>query len=203
VTYRDAKLKKPWLTTFFRRVIVGQSTRRHHELARAQPQETGFRDPFVEGSQLPEPPTPEYRQLKAFAEAQNSLSKTQRSDSVEHLDDSPAQFREGLSRVFGSLTGEDHPNQRIRDLNGVVEQLAWLIEQRLEQVATLRASISKHCPSGLTARILKDSAPQRGEFWKPSSAPALRCGGDEHVYQVGEPRCDCGTVAVRLAEATS
>jgi len=173
--------------------------------------ETGFRELFVEKPIEPAAPeTPEARRrreylsvLEALRNASSNLSETQRSDNVDDFTKSVEQFRDGLGHLTDALP-ERHPDELSRAFDGIVRQLASLMEWRIEQVAKLRWYIRKHCPSGLAAKILQDSFQdpfaragdrQARNDWAP------RCSGEEHVYQTGEARCDCGRVAVRAAPA--
>ena len=169
--------------------------------------ETGFREPFVElpPDRLPAPVTPEARRREALSHALNHLIETQRGDMVERFAESFQQFRDGLERVYKLLSHnyEGHWDERVSDLQVVVHHLEWLMERRLEQIGTLRYHIAKLAPSGLASKILHESAVATKGHREPATAVAPRCNGDEHVYQVGEPRCDCGKVAVQVVPRNS
>ena len=171
--------------------------------------ETGYRDPYVEVPMGPE--SPAARALRAheeYANAENDLTQTQFRDAVEDVNESIDVLRRGVARIYKHMPKDRH-DERISSLSSLVHQLQWLIEWRLEQLASLRYSILKHCSSGHAARILQDGTasrflPRGGRQLVRDAipAPAPGCTSEEHVYQIGEPRCDCGRVAVRAAPAT-
>jgi hypothetical protein len=178
----DANTKRwQWLALFSSRFKRGGVT---GDTPTTTNRETGYRDPFVEvrRDRLRKPPPPDDRRYYMRVDATNNLSNTQCKDSVEDLTSSIEQLREGMARISASLP--DRTSERISELGSFVDQLGWLIERRIEQVAVLRSCIRKHCPSGLAATILRDSARQAGEPLAAKVAP--RCSGEEHVYQVGE-----------------
>ena len=155
-------------------------------------QETGFRDLFME---IPvghlRPVTADERTRRAFVDALSQLATTKDADDVQ-------QFKDGLKRVFSSLSTERLSDEKIADLHTIIHNLEWLMERRIEQVMALRYYITEFCPRGLAARILHESAATvNGRHGKPAMTDAPRCDGDEHTYQLGELRCDCGRVAVR------
>jgi hypothetical protein len=191
----DIKTRWPWRALFSGRSKSGVADERPTWRNR----ETGYRDPFVElpGEHLAAPATSKVSWYEALASARNALNKTQTSDSVEDLTTSIERLRDGIARVHAALPDVYQSSERISELGSVVYQLQWLLERRIEQVATLRSCVRKHCPSALAAAILRDSMRLPGEPRITAFAP--RCSADEHVHQLGEPRCDCGRVAVRTA----
>jgi len=179
---------KTWLAAFSSKVksaIIGETKAMRN-------QETGFRDLFVE---IPvdhvRPMTTDVRARRAFADALSQLAKPKDVDSVQ-------QFKDDLKCVFSSLSKERLSDERISDLHSIIDILEWLMERRIEQVVALRYYITEFCPRGLAARILHESAATvNGRHENPAMTDASRCDGDEHTYQLGELRCDCGRVAVR------
>jgi hypothetical protein len=183
MTVRDAKPKKSGPLAFLRRVIA--------------PRDTGFRDLFVEvpSDQLPVPRTQDKLREESFRRALADLRESLRDDDLNRANE---RFREGLRRVAGSMSEVDDA-ERDSQLVDVVEQVVWMMERRLQQLMLLRGCVKHHCPRGQAARIFEESTwPGPASF----SSGAARCGGGEHVYQVGESRCDCGAVVVRAASAT-
>ena len=179
---------KTWLAAFSSKVksaITG-------ETKAMRSQETGFRDLFVE---IPVDHVrhviTDVRARQAFANALSQLAQTMDADDVQ-------QFKDSLERVFSSLSKERLSDDKISDLHSIIHTLEWVMERRIEQVMALRYYITEFCPRGLAARILHESAATVSvRHEKPAMTDAPLCDGDEHTYQLGERRCDCGRVAVR------
>ena len=188
--------------------------------------ETGFRELFVEGpldrSAAPPPATasapaaashnhrrnpyeaPEVRterEREEFLDAISELTQAQYTDNVESLADSVQLLRDGLARVLATLPGTDIDAADLRVyVECMVENLARIIKWRVELLTILRGYIGEHCPSGLAAKLLQEGVPAR--FRRRYQGLMAGCTSDEHVWQIGEPRCDCGRVVVRAAPAT-
>jgi hypothetical protein len=114
-----------------------------------------------------------------------------------------------MDRVYRYLMEDSRWDEQQRKKAHVESALVWLMERRLEQIGAMRAYVRHYCPTALADQIFRKSEQAIGmrndAAWatgEPSTATVSRCVVNEHVYHVGEPKCDCGLIAVRTVKST-